>query len=147
MFLSRNTSSSCVLRMEKQYFVFLFRTPVRWLKFRPEKPMGEILEEGDKDDGEKKEGGEGEEGAQKAPSEKKDGSTEDATVAKEVRCKLEFMTVLSIRFEGGCPSTAARSLKQVLVSTWKKFSNTQQLGMEYPLELWQVQGFIESTAL
>ena len=98
------------LGKEKQYFVFLFRTPVRWLKFRPEKPMGEILEEGDKDDGEKKEGAEGEEGAEKAPSEKKDGSTEDATVAKEVRCKLDFITVLSIRFEGGCPSTAVRSL-------------------------------------
>ena len=60
-----------------------FRTPVRWLKFRPEKPMGEILEEGDKDD-EKKDGGEGQEGTDKNTTEKKEGSTEDAAAIKEV---------------------------------------------------------------
>lgn len=65
--------------------MFLFRTPVRWLKFRPEKPMGEIQEEGDKDDGEKLECGEGEEGAEKVPSEKKDGGTDEATAVKEVQ--------------------------------------------------------------
>ena len=29
------------------------RTPVKWVKYRPEKPMGEITEEGDKDDQDK----------------------------------------------------------------------------------------------
>ena len=65
-----------------EVFFVIVRTPVKWLKFRPEKPMGEILEEGDKDDGEKKEG---EEGADKpATSEKKDGATEEPAVLKEV---------------------------------------------------------------
>ena len=62
-----------------------FRTPVRWLKFRPEKPMGEILEEGDKDDEGKKDGGEGQEGTENTTTENKEGGTEDATTAiKEV---------------------------------------------------------------
>lgn len=62
-----------------------FRTPVRWLKFRPEKPMGEILEEGDKDDEEKKDGGQGQEGTEKTATEKKEGGSEDAAAIKEVR--------------------------------------------------------------
>ena len=92
--------------------IIIFRTPVRWLKFRPAKPMGEILEEGDKDDGEKKEGGEVEEGADKpATTEKKDGGTEEPAVVKEVfvwnhsSCNLLFKKIyLSIQrkfwFEG-----------------------------------------------
>ena len=60
-----------------------FRTPVRWLKFRPEKPMGEILEEGDKADGEKKEGGEGEEGTDK-PATMEGVTEEPAVLVKEV---------------------------------------------------------------
>ena len=48
--------------------------------------MGEILEEGDKDDGEKKEGGEGEEGAEKPGAAEKEGATEDPAVVKEVQC-------------------------------------------------------------
>ncbi|XP_078372473.1 androglobin-like isoform X6 [Oculina patagonica] len=59
------------------------RTPVRWLKFRPEKPMGEILEEGDKGDEEKKEDGEGEEGTEKPATEKKEGGTEETAAIKE----------------------------------------------------------------
>ena len=59
------------------------RTPVRWLKFRPEKPMGGIQEEGDS--GEKKDGGEGqEEGLMTASGEKKDGLNEDPAAGKEV---------------------------------------------------------------
>jgi len=46
--------------------------------------MGEILEEGDKDDEEKKDGGEGQEGTEKTTTEKKEGGTEDATAIKEV---------------------------------------------------------------
>lgn len=62
--------------------ISIFRTPVRWLKFRPEKPMGEILEE-DKGDGERKEGAE--QGADKpATNEKKEGGTEDPADIKEV---------------------------------------------------------------
>jgi len=61
-----------------------FRTPVRWLKFRPEKPMGEILEEGDKDDEEKKGGTEGQEGTEKNTAESREGGNEVATVIKEV---------------------------------------------------------------
>ena len=49
--------------------------------------MGEIQEEGDKDNEEKKEGGEGEEGAEKPATEKKDGSSEETSAVKEVRCK------------------------------------------------------------
>ena len=45
--------------------------------------MGEILEEGDKDE-EKKESGEGQEGTEKATTEKKEGGTEDAAAIKEV---------------------------------------------------------------
>ena len=72
-------------------FVVLCRTPVRWLKFRPEKPMGEILEEGDKDDGEKKVGEEGEEGADKpATTEKKEGASEDSTAVKEVTIRYQL---------------------------------------------------------
>ena len=60
----------------------LCRTPVKWLKFRPEKPMGEIQEEGDKDEGEKKEGVEGDEGADRADAAAR--INEDSTAVKEV---------------------------------------------------------------
>lgn len=81
--------------------ITIFRSPVKWLKFRPEKPMGEILEEGDKADGEKKDGGEGEGGAGKPTStEKKEGVTEEpAVVNKEVlvgnhdSCNLLFSKI------------------------------------------------------
>lgn len=62
----------------------VFRTPVRWLKFRPEKPMGEILEEVDKDDEEKKDAGEGQEGTEKTTTERKEGGSDDAAAIKEV---------------------------------------------------------------
>ena len=45
--------------------------------------MGEILEEGDKDE-EKKEGGEGQEGTEKTTTDMKEGGTEDAAAIKEV---------------------------------------------------------------
>ena len=60
----------------------LRRTPVRWLKFRPEKPMGEIQEEGDKDEGEKKEGVEGDEGGDRTDAAAR--INEDSTAVKEV---------------------------------------------------------------
>ncbi|XP_068698412.1 androglobin-like isoform X1 [Montipora foliosa] len=60
------------------------RTPVRWLKFRPEKPMGGIQEEGDS--GEKKDGGQDqEEGLMTASGEKKDGVNEDPAAGKETQ--------------------------------------------------------------
>lgn len=59
------------------------KTPVRWLKYRPEKPMGEILEEGDKDNGEKTEGGEGEDVAEKTSGEKREGLSDDGAAVKE----------------------------------------------------------------
>ena len=60
----------------------LSRTPVKWLKFRPEKPMGEIQEEGDKDEGEKKEGVEGDDGADRTDTTAR--INEDSTAVKEV---------------------------------------------------------------
>ena len=70
-----------MLILRKQH---IFRTPVRWLKFRPEKPMGEILEEGDKDDEQKKEGGDGQEGTEKITTEKKEAGNEDAAAIRDV---------------------------------------------------------------
>ena len=46
--------------------------------------MGEILEEGDKDDEEKKGGTEGQEGTEKNTAESREGGNEVATVIKEV---------------------------------------------------------------
>jgi len=46
--------------------------------------MGEILEEGDKDDEEKKGGGEGQEGTEKNSTESREGGNEDAAAIKEV---------------------------------------------------------------
>lgn len=59
------------------------RTPVRWLKFRPEKPMGGIVEEGDS--GDKREGVDGQEGVNLAAAltETKDGVIEDSAARKE----------------------------------------------------------------
>ena len=83
------------LNDKKQTNIFVFlRTPVRWLKFRPEKPMGEILEEGDKGDEEKQESGEGQEGTEKPTAEKREGSSEETVAIKEVlvlySCKLGY---------------------------------------------------------
>lgn len=59
------------------------RTPVRWLKFRPEKPMGGIVEEGESED--KREGVDGQEGVNVAASaEMRDGVTEDLAAKREV---------------------------------------------------------------
>ena len=46
--------------------------------------MGEILEEGDKDDEQKKEGGDGQEGTEKITTEKKEAGNEDAAAIKDV---------------------------------------------------------------
>ena len=46
--------------------------------------MGEILEEGDKDNGEKTEGGEGEDVAEKTAGEKREGLSDDGAAVKEV---------------------------------------------------------------
>lgn len=46
--------------------------------------MGEILEEGDKDNGEKTEGGEGEDVAEKTSGEKREGLSDDGAAVKEV---------------------------------------------------------------
>ena len=43
--------------------------------------MGEILEEGDKDDEQKKEGGDGQEGTEKITTEKKEAGNEDVAAA------------------------------------------------------------------
>ena len=46
--------------------------------------MGEILEEGDKDDEQKKEGGDGQEGTEKITTEKKEAGNEDGAAIKDV---------------------------------------------------------------
>lgn len=46
--------------------------------------MGEIFEEGDKDNGEKIEGGEGEDVVEKILGEKREGFSDDGVVVKEV---------------------------------------------------------------
>ncbi|XP_048577844.1 androglobin isoform X3 [Nematostella vectensis] len=68
------------------------RTPVRWKKFRPERPMGEIEEESDKD--EKKPEVEGPEAAQ--DGEKKEGN-ESAAEVEEVKPEPEKEPVLKER--------------------------------------------------
>ena len=74
----------CPLSVELKAFVVpRFRTPIRWLKFRPENPMGEIVEEGDRNNENGMAYKEGEEGTGLMTSEKNESTVEMAAV-KEV---------------------------------------------------------------
>jgi len=70
----------CLLNVAVINLLFI-RTPVKWAKYRPEKPMGEITEEGNKDEDEKKQEDEKKEGG-----EKKERTEENKEVCLAVTC-------------------------------------------------------------
>ncbi|KAK3749551.1 hypothetical protein QZH41_007285 [Actinostola sp. cb2023] len=69
------------------------RTPVKWAKYRPEKPMGEITEEGNKDEDEKKQEDEKKEGGEKkerTEENKEDGAPpESADIKQETESSIK----------------------------------------------------------